>query len=322
MSKELILILTNTDDPHADVMVQILTQHREKVVRLDPADFPGRANLSVRRSGNEWSYLYQSGQHEINLKSVKSIWVRRPSRWGPPPDIDPEIGQFVQAERRQSLEGLWSSLDVFWVNDPVRNQVAEQKLLQLKLAAKLGLRVPSTIVTNDPMEATAFYEAHDGKVIYKTFSGGFFRSLNQIVYTSPLTPEHLGQIHRVRSAPCMFQEYVAKEFEVRSTVVGQEVFSAAIYSQEEESAKHDWRKDPSENLKFQTYFLPDDVQSKLLKMVEELGLAFGAIDLIVTPEGEHVFLEINPSGQFGFVETRTGLKIWSALADMLVAGKS
>src|SRR6267378_1479094 len=35
---------------------------------------------------------------------------------------------------------------------------------------------------------------------------------------------------------------------------------------------------------------------------ELLGLAFGCIDLIVTPEGEHIFLEVNEMGQFLWVE--------------------
>ncbi|SCF90374.1 MULTISPECIES: hypothetical protein [unclassified Streptomyces] len=52
-------------------------------------------------------------------------------------------------------------------------------------------------------------------------------------------------------------------------------------------------------------------------MLNRLGLPYGAFDFVVTPEDEWVFLEVNPSGQYGFIEVATGLSITAAIADYL-----
>jgi pyruvate carboxylase len=52
-------------------------------------------------------------------------------------------------------------------------------------------------------------------------------------------------------------------------------------------------------------------------LMRSLGLRFGALDFLVTPEGEWVFLEVNPNGQRAFVEQATGLPIAAAIAGAL-----
>ena len=163
--------------------------------------------------------------------------------------------------------------------------------------------------------------AHMGNTGYKTLSSSGPQYLQSIVYTSPVVEAHLKLIGRVRVTPCLFQKNIPKLFEVRTTVVGHRTFSAAIYSQENEETRHDWRRGGTE-LRMEPYDLPMDVSKMITKLTSALDLVYGAIDMIVTPEGEHVFLEINPSGQFGFVEQSTGLPILSCLADALVAGST
>ena len=163
--------------------------------------------------------------------------------------------------------------------------------------------------------------AHMGNPGYKTLSSSSPQYLQRVVYTSPVVEAHLKLIGRVRVTPCLFQKNIPKLFEVRTTVVGHRTFSAAIYSQENEETRHDWRRGGPE-LRMEPYDLPMDVSKMITKLTSALDLVYGAIDMIVTPEGEHVFLEINPSGQFGFVEQSTGLPILSCLADALVAGST
>ena len=163
--------------------------------------------------------------------------------------------------------------------------------------------------------------AHMGNPGYKTLSSSGPQYLQSMVYTSPVVEAHLRLIGRVRVTPCFFQKNIPKLFEVRTTVVGHRTFSAAIYSQENEETRHDWRRGGTE-LRMEPYDLPMDVSKMITKLTSALDLVYGAIDMIVTPEGEHVFWEINPSGQFGFVEQITGLPILSCLADALVAGST
>jgi glutathione synthase/RimK-type ligase-like ATP-grasp enzyme len=115
----------------------------------------------------------------------------------------------------------------------------------------------------------------------------------------------------------IFQQYVPKRVELRVTVVGRRVFAAEIDSQASRSTRHDWRHYDDPNVQYRIHTLPPEMARACVRLVEALGLSFGAIDLIQTPEGKYVFLEINPNGQWGWIEDLTGLPISDAIADWL-----
>ena len=321
MASDIVLILTNEDDPHADVMVQLLSRRDVHVVRFDPGDYPEKSALSMKGNEAQWDYILSTQGRVVDFRRVRSIWIRRPSNWESPNIYDRGVGAFIGAERRDAIEGMWESLSVLWVNHPAHERAAHLKPFQLQVASRLGFSIPKTLVTNVPSEVRVFYDECDGNIIYKSLSGSEFEHLGLFILTSPISPSHLERLHQVSTAPCLFQEYIPKEFEVRVTVVGGEVFSAAIYSQELEETKHDWRRGVDLPLRYEPYPLPVHIEKLTLQLVSELKLAYGAIDIIVTPEDEHVFLEINPGGQFGFIEHETGLPIYSALADLLAFGE-
>jgi len=315
-----VLILTNEDDPHADVMIQLLRRRRVNVFRIDPGDYPEESTISMKNNGLQWECTLSSKQRVVDLQEIGSIWVRRPTSWQPHSTHNKGINDFIRAERTHAIEGMWQSLATLWVNHPVHDRSASLKPYQLQVASSLGFSIPKTLVTNVPSEAKEFYEDCDGSVIYKPLSGLDFTHLGRFVYTSPISRAHLERLGQVTVAPCLFQEYIPKSFEVRVTVVGHRVFSAAIYSQEFEETKHDWRREGELPLRYEPYRLPAEIEEMTLQLLAALKLTYGAIDAIVTPEGEYVFLEINPSGQFGFVEQKTGLPIFSSLADLLADG--
>jgi glutathione synthase/RimK-type ligase-like ATP-grasp enzyme len=64
--------------------------------------------------------------------------------------------------------------------------------------------------------------------------------------------------------------------------------------------------------------LPPEIQDKCVRLVEQLELSYGAIDMVLTPEGRYVFLEINPNGQYLWIEEQTGMPISAALCDLLM----
>jgi glutathione synthase/RimK-type ligase-like ATP-grasp enzyme len=103
------------------------------------------------------------------------------------------------------------------------------------------------------------------------------------------------------------------------TVVGQKTFVVAIHSQDTEETQIDWRKGSNISLEHTVIDLPDDVRSRCISLVERLGLRFGAIDLIRDRSGDFWFLEINPNGQWAWIERRTGLPITAAIVDELEA---
>lgn len=63
--------------------------------------------------------------------------------------------------------------------------------------------------------------------------------------------------------------------------------------------------------------LSPDIEAKIQALMKEFGLIYGAFDFIVTPDGRHVFLEVNPAGHYMWIESKLGLPITAALADVL-----
>jgi len=138
------------------------------------------------------------------------------------------------------------------------------------------------------------------------------------VFTSPVTEEDLRQFgSELKYAPTIFQNYVDKKLELRITIAGKQVFTCAIHSQDSPLTKDDWRHYDLERVKHEIYSLPKDVEQKLLQCMKVWGLQFGAIDMILTPDDEYVFLEINPSGQWGWIEVLTDMSISQGIAQLL-----
>ena len=140
-----------------------------------------------------------------------------------------------------------------------------------------------------------------------------------VVFTNPVKKEDLADLPGLSLCPATFQELLPKSLEIRVTVVGQRVMSASIDSQVSARAAHDWRRDGVRMLQeWQLYQLPLEVEEKILCLMDYFSLNYGAIDIIITPDGKHVFLELNPSGEFFWLEQSPGLPISDAIADLLL----
>jgi glutathione synthase/RimK-type ligase-like ATP-grasp enzyme len=244
------------------------------------------------------------------------------------PELPPDQIEHAFSECQQTLQSLYTLLENrYWISNLQNIKRANDKLLQLREAASLGFSIPSTIVTNSAQEAWEFYQQKQGDVIYKPISYTFLNLRQHLweepisiknVFTTLLTNYSEADFAPVNQCPCLFQSYVPKRYELRITVVREQVFAAKIYSQEQEKAKHDWRQDIN-SVEYAACELSDEISERCVELVKRLGLQFGAIDMIVTPDGDYVFLEINPNGQYGWIEMRTGLRISEALASALAA---
>jgi len=100
---------------------------------------------------------------------------------------------------------------------------------------------------------------------------------------------------------------------LRGTIVDDRIFAAAI--EVDQYGALDWRLDM--NPVITAVDLPTDVERKLRRLQRGLGLRYGAIDLIRTPEGDYVFLEVNSGGQFLFIEIAIRQPISAAIAGAL-----
>jgi len=318
-----VLIITQELDLHADHLVQALGKRGVGVLRFHTKDFPLQAtiNMKVGRSGAP-SIRIACGSGTIEADRVRSVWFRRPDLCELDPALTGDERAFAAKECEQTIHGLYRMVEGLWVNRPDNVLAARSKLVQLRKAAELGLRVPDTLITNDPAEFVGFFESHSGNVITKIQHQGLLSVEKSLgLYTTVVPRSSLEKASLIRRSPCLFQEHVAKEFELRVTIIGRRVFAAALESQKTSDGKTDWRQAAIETIPHRPYALPREIEHKLLRMTEDFGLNYGAVDMIVTPQGEHVFLEINPNGQFGWLDEMAGLPLYDCLADILASGR-
>jgi glutathione synthase/RimK-type ligase-like ATP-grasp enzyme len=272
--------------------------------------------------------LHLPDREQIDCNDIRAVWYRKPTEPQISKSIDETQREYAYDETRNDIEGFYKYLeDRYWISpiDCIRR--AANKPLQLRLAQTLGFRIPDTIITNSPHKAVEFFNKHHGNLIYKTISGGAIysrasrwaeKSVHGAVYTTPLSNYSESDFAAVELCPCLFQELVPKLFELRVTVVHETVFAAEIHSQADEAARTDWRlKGDTWQLPHRVHALPPVEADRCRELVRRLGLQFGAIDLIYTPNRQYVFLEINPNGQYGWIEDATGLPINRAIADAL-----
>ncbi|MFD4577525.1 ATP-grasp ribosomal peptide maturase [Streptomyces sp. NPDC058417] len=310
-----VLVATETDDLTADMVITELNRHDVPVTRFNPADIGAALTVSARFGTCPAPVAGQlrTPSRTVDLGQVRSVYWRRP-RWPAFGHLDADDARFAAAHTRYGLGGILYALDgPLWVNHPLRNAAADYKPAQLALAQRLGLTVPPTLVTNDPDEARAFAARHD-QVIFKTLRWTPYQRDGVPVtgWADPVTAQEIDD--SVAVTPHLFQAVVDKDADLRVVVVGREVFAVRI-----ESGMLDWRKNYAA-LSYRVVDLPGPVQSALLACLEHFGLVSGSFDLAVDKAGDPWWLELNPNGQWGWLEEATGLPISAAFARLLTQG--
>jgi glutathione synthase/RimK-type ligase-like ATP-grasp enzyme len=318
----MILIITNKEDITADYVVLELQKRNIEYVRVNTEDFPTESFGNAVFNEDE-ELIFNTPNKKIDLSRIKSVWYRRPIK----PNIDSAIEndsvrEFCLNEARDFLRGLWYSLDCFWLSDIEAIKKAEHKIYQLKIAKELDLNIPKTIISNDPKKVEEFYyNCDDGMIIKPLFIGFIDDEKPKTIYTSEVTLEDLEEKNSIKYAPSIFQEKINKKFDIRVTIIGKKVFAAEIHTNNKEKII-DWRKLEIDQLNHFEHELPKDLENKLISLVKKLGLEFGAIDLAVNEEGEYVFFEINPNGQWAWLEEVMEWPLSKEIVDLLIKGEN
>ncbi|EPH43330.1 ATP-grasp ribosomal peptide maturase [Streptomyces aurantiacus] len=317
-----VLILTDETDITAGRVAAELAVRGVPLVRLDPADFPTRLSMSAEIStGATWSGALTDlagGRTAVDLASISAVYYRRPTQFRLPDGMNRAEQTFAYGEARRGFGGVLGALDsARWVNGRVAAAHAEYKPLQLATASRVGLTVPSTLITSEPDRAYKWAKQQNGPIIYKPLSGIWHADDNQVrvIYTNSVDDLDSLLDPSLGYTAHLFQRQVPKEHEARAIVVGQQVFTVAIEAATPRG-RGDWRSD-YDHLSYRVVTLPDHVTTKLVALHRELGLVFGAVDLIRRPDGEWVFLETNQSGEWDWLAGETGIPVAAALADVL-----
>lgn len=313
----MIIIISSAEDVHAQAVMRELARQGVHDVRvLDLSDFPLHMDLIIRMTGNGqhiFGLTFPDGRH-VPMDEVTAVWWRRPQPFRLPPTVtNPIDEQFALSESATAFQGMWQASSALWVNNATRDAAAVHKPWQLMLAAQVGLSIPETLMTNSPDEARAFWARYPGEVVFKTFIATRYAWRE----TRMVRPEEVSLAHTIRLAPVIFQRYVPAIVDLRITVIGTQILAAEAHSQQGEYPV-DVRV--NRNTVYKPHVLPPDIERKLLALMRKLGLEYGAIDMRLTPGGEYVFLEVNPAGQFLYIELAAGIPIAATLAQHLARG--
>src|SRR5215208_3925173 len=264
-------------------------------------------------------------RQRVAFHDICAAWYRRSRRlFAPLPSLNLQQGDlenFVRVQSSMTLTALFGSLQTLWVGHPFRLRRAEVKALQLAEASKAGLLTPATLISNDPERAAAFVGALGEadcaiKPLIATRVDG--EEGARLPLTTTLPRGHA--LDSVAAAPTIFQPYVEKAYELRCVVMGDRIFTAKLKSQDMESARKDWRAAAVEeggDVEYELFDLPESVQAALHRLMRSFELNFASIDVIVTPRGEFVFLDLNPNGQWLWLEEELGLPLVASMADLL-----
>jgi MvdC family ATP-grasp ribosomal peptide maturase len=324
--RDAVLLLTHSADFYTvDLVSEALVRRGARPIRFNTDLFPSSIKLVARAGDERDALIYTEAGEQISAADVRAVWARK--LWTPrmADDLDERYRLMCVRESAAALEGFFDALhDAHWINDLQRERAAENKQRQLRLAASAGLRVPRTLVTNDPAAARQFFAETDGQTVAK-----LLRPLTvsmdadqPFVYTSRVREEDLAGAEALRHSPMVFQELIPKARELRVVCVGGEAFAGALDASGTSRGHTDWRRATPDECSWEKAELPAEVLGGLQALMAELGLVFGAVDLICTSSGEYVFLEVNPSGEWGMLERDLGLPIAEAIAEELVKDRS
>lgn len=306
-----VIVVAPTIDLHARSVVDAIKRHGGSVAQISLRHLIADNSLSLQGE-QAYSSTLRIGDAILDLDRAKSIWWRRSGN----PEGRPTKGD-ESWFRFQEWQSFIFSLEVAcacnWVNCPTSQWLSKRKALQMTVANRLGLRTPATLITNDAAQVRQFRTRFD-KMIYKTMGDTPHRNMG----TRFFSDNDLDRLDTLANCPAIFQEFIEARFDIRVTVIRDRMFAVRIDSQSGQSPL-DWRFDQS--VDFELFEMEADVTALISRLMSELGLIYGAIDLRQTPAGEYVFLEVNPSGQYLFVELLTGAKISDALArELLLLG--
>lgn len=314
----MLLILTDEFDSHVNYILQKLGENNLSYFRLD-TNVQALKYTYVTYMNSKWFIKNKNGN--VDSTSITCVWSRRPFVELMLEEYNDQSTDFRiwKNEWNKTLLGLYNSLkNVKWLNPLRKAYKGENKYYQFELAEEVGLLMPDTIVSNEKQELMNFAIENE-PVVLKLMSQEIYQVNNEVMgfYVNKIMARDLESYNVVDENPIVLQRYIPKAYEVRYTVVGNKHFACRINSQQSDSAKEDWRRYDIPNTPHLVITPPDEIRNKVNELLSLLHIEYGALDFVVTPDNEWVFLEINCMGQWLWIENLTGLNISDAIIEWI-----
>jgi hypothetical protein len=303
----LILIVGLPDDPSSARVYQRVTKAGGQAFFFDTLAFPSQLTLSFDNN-TPANGIIQVKDQRLSLTDFTGVYRRWSKGIATPQDADPQVTELVYWNIESAIGSFSRCMDCLWINSQQATDMHKYKGYQLKLMQQAGIPLPDTIITNDAESVRAFYDKHHGHVIYKPVRGW--------AHTEKLTPNDLTdeRLSALKQAPIKLQQLILGT-DIRAYWVDGTVYAMTI-----ETDTLDFRESPEAPR--QKITLPDSVFAQIQTLTQTLGLVFSGIDLRLTPSGEYVFFEANPTPVFVWDEDTTGYGISQHLAHLLITGKT
>ena len=304
----MIIIISEHIDFSTNNVINWLRLYKKAVIRINPKDTLN-IEFSNELSNNNIDSSIQLDKLKIKSTDINTIWYRR--------------GYFINRfnlaslqetnhlQKKKELKFLQTEkqnlIDFFNLNISESQKLGAydkyevNKLNVLKLAIKNKIKIPSTIITTQKTEVIEFHKKMKENIITKPILDGINQQIKNVqlnMFTSKVDDTYINNLPNTFFETC-FQENIEKKFELRIFFLKSKFYAMAIFSQNDMQTAIDFRQynsnNPNRNVPFK---LPDNLKKSLTKLMCDIGLNTGSIDMIYTKDKEYVFLEVNPVGQF------------------------
>ncbi len=300
----MLLALTNSQDATADYLLSVFVSHQIPFVRFDTDLLVSRLQFSYRLGSPE---LYFEGKRLLP-EEIHSVWYRRPERLRCEDIADTPEGKYILEEWAEGLESFLAHIPMRrWINHPSVNSLASHKLEQLSTASELGFQVPDTLVTQDEDMLRYFFERHGGRLIVKPMAVGYVtREDNQndsLIFTNRVSHEDLHDLADLKVCPTLFQEFITKARDIRITVVDNACHAVELIAHDEDGRQRcDIRRNNMADVAYKEILIPETIRNQIFRLMECYSLRFAAIDMVESTDGVWYFLEVNPNGQWAWLD--------------------
>ena len=323
----MVLVFTNKDDVHPTPVIDILRGRGIPVFRLNSEALLTDYHFYwwSEKSGCGFRLTNIHSGLTLDSKDLTAVLDRRPEY---PRELPFECNETVDSFNLDEAKGFLRFFRGFISHVPSIGSIAydgmaESKMLQLAVAQKVGFLSPATCFSNRKEDMLTF-ASHFDKLAVKSIRAedvSIGDGTRFVFFTQKVDVATLKSMPReaFMQTACFVQEYLPKAYELRETVVCDNVYACRIDTQQldDESGKVDCRQGYDRGIKYSQYTLPKEIEQKCVTYLKEMHINYGAFDFAVTPEGEYYFLECNPNGQWLWIEMETGLPISTAIADAL-----
>jgi hypothetical protein len=299
-----ILVLGSAKDAHAAHIYQSLKTAGVTVDYLDLRQFPTQLRMSWQLD-QEGGYFTLPEGNRFDFHDIKSVFWRSFGQISVPTLQDKEQQRLACHDALSTARSLLQCCPARWINSWQAYQFHQEKPLQLYAAKKLGVKIPATLISNDPQQVRDLVQRQT-QAIFKPVYGG---AHTQLVTSDHLEWERLQKVLRI--SPVTIQSYIPGT-NIRSYVIGQSVYSAEIRTE-----VLDFRDDRQAALI--PLQVPPAIEAQCQAIAQRFFLHWTAIDWRLTPAGEYIFLEANPSPMFLHFENQTGFPLTQELLKLLMA---